>query len=132
MSSSSIRFTLPRRRRQWGRRFGSWPTWTSLSMAGSDQGGVVNSHYHSYHCHHLQLSSSSFYIQVSSSSFYIMLWMVSEHHQKLVIHYIYWSLQILPTTMRKQVIFAVIDLSSKVQITDKDCSLGYKIIKYNQ
>ena len=68
----SIRCTPPRRRRQWGRRFGSWPTWTSLSMAGSDQGGVVNSHFHSltiiiiviifivsltkYHHHHHSIS----------------------------------------------------------------------------
>merc|ERR1712037_373394 len=35
--TSIQRCTPPRRRRQWGRRFGSWPTWTSLSMAGSDQ-----------------------------------------------------------------------------------------------
>ena len=64
-----------------------------------------------------------------------MLWIVSEHHHYYNRNwsslYIYWSLQILPTTMRKQVILAVIDLSSKVQMADKDCSLGWIIIIYN-
>ena len=37
----NLRCTPPRRRRPWGRRFASWPTWTSPSMEGSDLGGVI-------------------------------------------------------------------------------------------